>query len=69
MTKSVLTGIAVCAALAVFSGNAIAHTTPIHTTRTAWSLASLTVRGGPLHDCVHVAFPQCSPHGPGQPNH
>ena len=21
---------------------------------------SLTDRGGPLHDCVHVTFPQCS---------
>jgi hypothetical protein len=69
MTKSVLTGIAVCAALAVFSGNANAYKTRTHATRTVRSLSSLTARGGPLHDCVHVAFPQCSPHGPDQPNH
>jgi hypothetical protein len=69
MTKSVLTGIAVCAALAAFSGNANAYTTSTHTSRTLRSLSSLTPRGGRLHDCVHVAFPQCSPHGPDQPNH
>jgi hypothetical protein len=22
--------------------------------------SSWTAKGGPLHDCVHVAFPQCS---------
>jgi hypothetical protein len=25
-------------------------------------MASLTAKGGPLHDCVHVTFPQCSAH-------
>ena len=67
MTKSLLTGIAVCAALAVFAGNANAHKAPIHTTRTAQSTSSLTAKGGPLHDCVHVTFPQCS-RGPDEPN-
>jgi hypothetical protein len=67
MTKSLLTGIAVCAALAVFAGNAYAYRAPIHTTRTAQSTSSLTAKGGPLHDCVHVTFPQCSREG-GAPN-
>jgi hypothetical protein len=67
MTKSLLTGIAVCAALAVFAGNANAYRAPIHTTRTAQSMSSLTAKGGPLHDCVHVTFPQCGPHEP-EPN-
>jgi hypothetical protein len=30
----------------------------------SWSID----KGGPLHDCVHIAFPQCSPHGPDGPN-
>jgi hypothetical protein len=63
MTKSLLTGMAVCAALAVFAGNAYAYRGSIQTTRTQ----SLTEKGGPLHDCVHVAFPQCSK-GYGEPN-
>jgi hypothetical protein len=67
MTKSLLTGIAVCVALAVFAGNANAYRAPIHTTRTAQSMSSLAAKGGPLHDCVHVAFPQCSK-GYGEPN-
>jgi hypothetical protein len=65
MTKSLLTGIAVCAALAVFAGNANAYRAPVHTTRTAQS--PLTAKGGPLHDCVHVTFPQCA-RGPDEPN-
>ena len=60
MTKSLLTGMAICAALATFAGNAYAYKAPIHTTRTAQSMSLLTAKGGPLHDCVHIAFPQCS---------
>jgi hypothetical protein len=67
MTKSLLTGIAVFATLAVFAGNANAYRT-IYTSRTAQSASSWTAKGGPLHDCVHVAFPQCSPHGGYGPN-
>jgi hypothetical protein len=67
MTKSLLTGIAVCAALAVFAGNAFAYKAPTYTTRTSLDMRSLMAKGGPLHDCVHVTFPQCSPHGPDQP--
>jgi hypothetical protein len=66
MTKSLLTGIAVCATLAVFAGNANAYRATY--TRTAQSASSLTAKGGPIHDCVHVAFPQCSPHGGNGPN-
>jgi len=68
MTKSLLTGIAVCAALAVFAGNANAHKAHTYATRTVSTWSSLMAKGGPLHDCVHVTFPQCSPHGPDQPN-
>ncbi len=64
MTKSLLTGIAICAALAALGGNAYAYKAPVHTTQ---SLSSLTAKGGPLHDCVHVTFPQCS-RGYGEPN-
>jgi hypothetical protein len=59
MTKSVLTGIAVCATLALFAGNASAYRA-INTTSSAQTESALTAKGGPLHDCVHVAFPQCS---------
>jgi hypothetical protein len=67
MTKSLLTAMAVCAALVAFAGNASAYKTPIHTTRSTESASSLTAKGGPLHDCVHVTFPQCS-RGPDEPN-
>jgi hypothetical protein len=68
MTRSLLTGMAVCAALAVFAGNANAYKAPVHPARTAQpTMSSLTAKGGPLHDCVHVAFPQCSK-GYGEPN-
>ncbi len=60
MTKSLLTGMAICGALATFAGNAYAYKAPIHTVRTVQSMSSLTAKGGPLHDCVHIAFPQCS---------
>jgi hypothetical protein len=69
MTKSLLSGIAVCAALAAFAGNAYAYRAPTYTTGTSLDMRSLTAPGGPLHDCVHVTFPQCSPHGPNQPFH
>ena len=64
------------AALAVSAGNANAYVnksrihkayghvneSPIRTATTvrAEQFAPLTAKGGPLHDCVHVAFPQCS---------
>jgi hypothetical protein len=67
MMKSLLTGMAICAALAAFAGNAYAYKASIHTTRTEQSMSALTAKGGPLHDCVHVAFPQCSK-GYGEPN-
>jgi hypothetical protein len=60
MTKSLRAGMAVCAALAAFAGNAYAYKAPIHTTRPAQFMSPLTAKGGPLHDCVHIPFPQCS---------
>jgi hypothetical protein len=50
MAKSVVTGMAVCEALAVCAGNANphAHKSPVHVTRTALTLSSLTARDGPL---------------------
>ena len=98
MTKSLLTGIAVCAALAILAGNANARRAHVHKIHRAtipstvsnppivryyplpppvqyypppppagaWSWGMGTV--GPLHDCVHIAFPQCSPHGADGPN-
>jgi hypothetical protein len=64
------------AALAVSAGNANAYVnksrihkayghvnkSPIQaaTTVRPEQFAPLTAKGGPLHDCVHVAFPQCS---------
>jgi hypothetical protein len=74
MAKSVLTRMAVCAALMAFAGNASAHIhksrhhMTVHMTKTAPTLALLTSKGGPLHDCVHVPFPQCDTHGSDQPN-
>jgi hypothetical protein len=77
-----LAGMAVCAALAVFAGNADAHVSKkrIHAPKMALGLSSLpardgiaprlsslTAKGGPLHDCVHVTFPQCS-RGYDEPN-
>jgi hypothetical protein len=74
MTKS-LAGMAICAALAVGSVNADAHMHRPHVykshaqmTTTARTLASLTAKGGPLHDCVHVTFPQCGDRGYNGPN-
>jgi hypothetical protein len=75
MTKSLLTGMAVCTALAIFAGNADAHVrkatvhkVPVYAKKIApATLSSLTAKGGPLHDCVHVLFPQCS-RGYGEPN-
>jgi hypothetical protein len=80
MTKSLLTGMAVCAALALFVENGHAHErkapahaymyvnrSPIHVATPTW--ASLRAKGGPLHDCVHVTFPQCDSHDfGGEPN-
>jgi hypothetical protein len=50
MTKSLLTGLAVCAALMAFAANANAY----HASGSSWA-----AKGGPLYDCVHVTFPQC----------
>jgi hypothetical protein len=80
MTKSLLTGMAVCAALALFAGNAYAYVrkahghayayvnrSPMHVAQRTWE--SLRAKGGPLHDCVHVKFPQCNGHDfGGEPN-
>jgi hypothetical protein len=73
MTKSLLTGIAVCAALA-FAGSAYAftnHTAHKHPIRIAEKEygrqgypTQFRIPAHPLvFDCVHVMFPQCSPHG------
>lgn len=62
------------APLGVYAGNANAYIdkSRIHKTHgygSKWrptpavrheQLAPLTAKGGPLRDCVHVAFPQCS---------
>jgi hypothetical protein len=68
MMKSLLTGMAVCTALAVFVGNANAYRGPVHMTKSASTFSSLTAKGGPLHDCVHITFPQCDGHDYGGPN-
>jgi hypothetical protein len=76
MAKSAATGIAVCAALVACAGNANAHvhkshmqmTSHVQMTMTAPGLSSLTAKGGPLHDCVHVTFPQCGDRGFHGPN-
>jgi hypothetical protein len=72
MTKSLLAGTAVCAALA-FAGPAYAanHTAHKHPIRTAEKDSGrqgfptqFRIPAHPLvRDCVHVTFPQCSPHG------
>ena len=74
MTK-LLAGMAICAALAVGSGNANAHMRRPHVykphvqmTAAAPTRSSLTAKGGPLHDCVHVTFPQCGDRGFNGPN-
>ena len=67
MTKSMLTAMVVSAALAVGAGNADAHRHKSHM-HTAPALSSLTAKGGPLHDCVHVTFPQCGDRGFNGPN-
>lgn len=70
MKKSLLAGMAVCAALA-FAGSAYAvenHKTHKHPVRTAeygrqGFRAQFRTPAYPLvQDCVHVSFPQCSPH-------
>jgi hypothetical protein len=80
MMKSLLIGMAVCASLAIFAGHANAYVrkahahdyayvnrSPIYVAQPAWE--SLRAKGGPLHDCVHVTFPQCDSHGyGGEPN-
>jgi hypothetical protein len=75
MTKSILTGMAVSVALAVGPGNADAHghklhvyKSHVHMTMNAPALSSLTAKGGPLHDCVHVTFPPCGDRGFNGPN-
>jgi hypothetical protein len=69
MTKSLLTGMAVCVALAAFAGNANAyrHKAPVYKPGPAPAMSRLMAKGGPLHDCVHVTFPQCDK-GYGGPN-
>jgi hypothetical protein len=79
MIKSLVTGMAVFAALAVFTGDADAYgkRAPVYAKTIApvppparlssAKLSALRAKGGPLHDCVHVLFPQCS-RGYGEPN-
>jgi hypothetical protein len=85
MTKSLVTGMAVCAALAVFVGSAGAHARKhVYAPRaqavsasenhgpgapplSSLPISALSAKGGPLHDCVHVVFPQCG-RGYGEPN-
>jgi hypothetical protein len=70
MANSVVAGIIVCGALAICTGRANAHVreAPVHMTRTASTLSSLKIKGGPLHDCVHITFPQCGDRGFNGPN-
>jgi hypothetical protein len=68
MPKLVGTGMAVYAVPALWAGNANAHVhkSPVHKSyvqATALTLSSSSVKGGPLHDCVHVIFPQCGDGG------
>jgi hypothetical protein len=64
------------------NADAHVNKTRVHTTKMArgmaplpdggsgWTtsrLSALRAKGGPLHDCVHVLFPQCS-RGYGEPN-
>jgi hypothetical protein len=80
MLKSLLAGMAVCAVLAVSAGSGSAHVRkPVYGPHAqafpslmvhrpyAGSWADLRAKGGPLHDCVHVTFPQCD-RGYGEPN-
>lgn len=56
MTKSLLTGIAVCGALAIFAGNAVyAAKSSVQTTKPAQQEQVAPLTG----DCIHVTFPQC----------
>jgi hypothetical protein len=80
MTESLLTGMAVCVAMALFAGNANANVrkahdhayayvnrSPMQVAQRTW--VSLRAKGGLLHDCVHVIFPQCNGHDfGGEPN-
>jgi hypothetical protein len=81
MTKSSIAGMVGCVALAVFAGNASAYVRkPIYRPHAQAlsspelyrpqerTLAALSAKGGPLHDCVHVTFPQCDGHEFGGPN-
>jgi hypothetical protein len=59
MTKSLLTGIVVCGALAVFAANTdvYAAKSSVQTTKPAQQEQTAPL---PVQDCIHVAFPQCS---------
>jgi hypothetical protein len=57
MMKSLLTGMAVCAALAVFAGSANAANNP--SARTINPDQREQISPAQVQDCVHVAFPQC----------
>jgi hypothetical protein len=61
MSKSLVTGLTVCAALVAFAGNADAHKAPYDTTRTEHaSPPPLTTEGSRLHaDCVSPALASC----------
>jgi hypothetical protein len=58
MTKSLLTGIAVCGALAIFAANTdvYAAKSSVRTIKPAQEQTAPL----PVQDCLHVAFPQCS---------
>jgi hypothetical protein len=61
MTKSVLTGIAVCAALAVFAGNANAHKAHAHGSHKTHKTTTTGIRSGsPLPNGTSV---NTGPHG------
>jgi hypothetical protein len=51
MTKSLLTGIAICTVLAVFAGNADAYKAHAHKTTTTWAKPPLW---GPMPNRSHV---------------
>jgi hypothetical protein len=57
MKKSLLTGIAVCAALAVFAGNSYAASrSSVPTAKPQEQAAPLPAQ---VQDCIHATFPQC----------
>ena len=61
MMKSLLTGMAVCAALAVFAGSGNAANNP--STRTINPDQREQISPVQVQDCVHVTFPQCGNSG------